>query len=70
MEYEKCMNKRKPDDECAHITLAMRPYYQTISEKKKLKYKTDPDFRLRELARRKAYYQRRKTESKEIPVNN
>ena len=60
--YAECITKRKPDEKCAMITLVMRNYYETISEKKKQKYHSDPDFRARELQRRKDLYHRKKLE--------
>jgi hypothetical protein len=60
------MNKRKPDEDCKYITLAMRPYYKKISEQKKLKYENDPQFRANEIARRKIYYQKKKNQLKSI----
>ena len=61
--YAECASKRKPDEKCAMITLVMRNYYKTISEKKKFKYHNDPAFRERELQRRKDLYHRKKLEN-------
>ena len=33
--YAECASKRKSDENCAMITLVMRNYYKSISEKKK-----------------------------------
>ena len=40
----------------------MRPYYKRMAEQKKLKYENDPEFRAREIARRKLYYLKKKEE--------
>jgi hypothetical protein len=61
-EYTECANKRKPEQDCKYITLAMRPYYKRMAEQKKLKYENDPEFRAREIARRKLYYLKKKEE--------
>ena len=66
--YTECASKRKPDENCAMITLVMRNYYKTISEKKKIKYHNDPEFRARELQRRKELYHRKKLENTENPI--
>ena len=55
-EYTECISKRRPENDCKYITLAMRPYYKRILEQKKFKYDNDPEFRAKEIARRKVYY--------------
>ena len=46
------LGARKPTDECAHITLAMRPYYERRREKARA-YARDPENRARAEARRR-----------------
>ena len=46
---------RKPDDQVAHITLAMRPYYDRRREKAR-QYARDPVVRERAKARRAERY--------------
>jgi hypothetical protein len=65
-EYTPSLSKRKPDEDCKYITLAMRPYYKRIYEQKKFRYHNDPEFRASEIARRKVYYQNKKDKLKSI----